>query len=317
MKLASLLLACCCALPAQAATLKPFSTLADGTVRLSDLWDGVTADRTLGPAPAPGGRISVEAPQLAAIARSFGVDWHPASSGDRAVLERAGRPLTRDDVRGPLQRALIEAGAHADDELELGVFTAAPLPVGAPPTITVQQLELDAVSGRFAALLGIAADGAPTSQLRITGRVQEMIDLPAIQRRMMPGEVIGPNDLHWTRLRTGLARGEVVHLPAQAVGQALKRAIAPNQPIPLADIGRPIVILKGAPVSLSLESPGLQLSAQGVAAEPGGVGDHIRVLNPLARTTVEAEITSPGNARVVPGTVRTNAPPVPALVASR
>ena len=58
--------------PALAATLKPFGQLAEPVVRLSDLFDGVgAADRVIGPAPQPGGRITVEAPQLAAIARQF------------------------------------------------------------------------------------------------------------------------------------------------------------------------------------------------------------------------------------------------------
>ncbi|HYZ63122.1 MAG TPA: flagellar basal body P-ring formation chaperone FlgA [Acetobacteraceae bacterium] len=304
MRIAALLLACCCAAPADAATLKPFTTLSSGVVRLSDLWDGVEADKPLGPSPAPGQRITVPAPQLAAIARQFGVDWHPGSSGDRAVLERPGRPLGKDDVRGPLWEALLGAGAPRDAELELGVFTAPLLPTGVQPEITAQQVEFDKVSGRYAVLLDVAAEGVPNAQLRVTGRVQEMVDLPVPRRRMMPGDVIGPDDLEWARLKTATARGEVVRLPAQAVGQALKHALVPNQPILLADLGRPIVIQKGGAVTLSLESPGLQLTAQGVATEPGGVGERIRVLNPLSRITVQAEIIAPGQARVIPGTAQ-------------
>jgi flagella basal body P-ring formation protein FlgA len=313
MKLTAFLLACSFAVPASAATLKPFTSLKGGAVRLSDLWDGVADDKQLGPAPAPGGRITVPAAQLAAIAKQFGVDWRPGSTADRVVLERAGRPLTKDDIKTPLWDALADAGVHRDGELELGVFTAAPLPAEVEPVITVQNLELDGVSGRFSATLDVAASGVPNAQLRLTGRVQEMVDLPVAKRRLMPGDVIAPEDLQWTRLRAGFARGDVVHVPAQAVGQALKHAVPPNQPIPLADLGRPVVVSKGTPMTLTLESPGIQLTAQGVATEPGGIGEHIRVLNALSRTTVEAEITAAGQARVVPGTAR----PASSLVAVR
>ena len=34
------------------------------------------------------------------------------------------------------------------------------------------------------------------------------------------------------------------------------------------------------------------------------MGEHIRVLNVYSRVTVEAEITGPGQARVLPGTAR-------------
>ncbi|MBV8912899.1 MAG: flagellar basal body P-ring formation protein FlgA, partial [Acetobacteraceae bacterium] len=264
MKLTAILLACSVSLPAGAATLKPFNTIPGPVVRLSDLWDGVLADKPLGPAPAPGGRITVPAPQLAAIAKQFGVDWRPGSSSEHAVLERAGRPLTMDDIRPPLWEALTGAGARPDAELELGAFTAAPLPTEGDVQLTIEQLEYDPTSGRFSANLDIAAEGVPNAQVRLTGRVQEMVDLPVVRSRMMPGDVIRPEDLQWLRLRAALARGEFVTLPAQAIGQALKHAVAPNQPILLADLGRPVVVTKGMNMTLSLESPGLSLTAQGV-----------------------------------------------------
>ena len=107
MKLATFLLACSFAVPAGAATLKPFTSLSSGVVRLSDLWDGVTEDKPLGPAPAPGGRITVASAQLAAIAKQFGVDWRPGSTAERAVLERAARTLTKEDIKPKLWEALV------------------------------------------------------------------------------------------------------------------------------------------------------------------------------------------------------------------
>ena len=91
---------------ARAATLRPLTTLHAPVVLLSDLFDdaGPLAARVLGPAPGPGGRIVVEARQLAAIARMFGVAWHPTSPGDAAVLERPGRALPREAVLAALRR---------------------------------------------------------------------------------------------------------------------------------------------------------------------------------------------------------------------
>ncbi len=306
MRLAAFLLATCAVAPlaAGAATLKPFSTLPGPVVRLSDIWDGVAVDKPLGPAPAPGGRITVPAAQLAAIARDFGVNWRPASSGDRAILERPGRMLTRDDIKPPIWEALIGAGTSSDAELELGAFTAPALPAEAKLQISVQNLELDKLSGRFSAMLDVTADGASPVELRITGRVQEMIDLPVARRHMLPGDVLSAADLDWGHFHSGLVRGELVHLPAEAVGLALKRAISPNEPIALADLGRPTIVHKGDDMVLTLEGPGLSLTAQAVATVPGGLGEHIRVLNAFSRVTLEAEITGPGRGRVIPGTTR-------------
>src|SRR6516225_1690026 len=107
-RLSLAILGICLGVHAEAATLRTVTTLHAPVVRLSDLFDdaGANSDRVLGPGPGAGGRIVVEAAQLGAIARQFGVDWRPVSSADRAVLDRPGRPLRRDDVMDALRTAL-------------------------------------------------------------------------------------------------------------------------------------------------------------------------------------------------------------------
>ena len=215
------------AMPAAAATLKPFTTLTGPIVHLSDLFEAAGLDRPLGPAPAPGNRITVEAAQLAAIARQFGVDWQPTSPADRAVLE-------------PLRAALAANGAPRDADLELPGFTTPMVPLDAKPLLDVTQLQYDAGTGRFTALLSISADGVPSAQIRLSGRIQEMVELPVPRRRMLPGDVVLASDLQWTRMNAVLARGEIVRTAAEAVGQALRRPVQPGQPLLLADLGRPV-----------------------------------------------------------------------------
>lgn len=160
------------AIPADAAMLKPMTTLHSPVVRLSDLFDGagLNADRVLGPGPAPGGRIVVEARQLAAIAREFAVDWHPASPAERAVLDRPGRPLRRAEAMAALTTALISAGAPTDAEIEIAAFDPPMVPADVTVTPTVTQLDYDAASGRFTAQLGLGASGMDAVAWRVSGR---------------------------------------------------------------------------------------------------------------------------------------------------
>ena len=299
MKLATAVLTTCLALPAGAATLRPYTTLSSGVVKLSDLFEGADG-RPLGPGPAPGGRITVEASQLSAIARMFAVEWHSAGPGDRAVLERPGRSLSKGDVMAPLRELLEGAGAPRDCDVELGGFTTPPLPTETPPSLDFAEPSYDSATGRFTTLLTATADGIAPVQVRLSGRVQEMTELPVAKRAMRPGDVVGPDDLQWARLRVGLARGEMVQTVAQAEGQAVRRALQPGQPIGLADLGRPVVVTKGTPLMLSLQGAGIELTAQGVAQQPGGLGERIHVLNPYSQAVVEAEVTGPRTARVVP-----------------
>ena len=294
-------LAMCCAVPtlASAATLKTYTMLGDGVVHLSDLFDGAD-NRPIGPAPEPGHRITVEWRQLSAIARMFGVDWHPSGPGDRAILERPGRSLGKGDIIAPLRAVLTDAGAPRDSDIELPGFTTPMLPAGVTPSIDFSGTAYDAATGRFTTLLVATVEGVPPVQVRLSGRVEEMTELPVPRRAMMPGDVVGADDLQWSRIRAALAGGELVRTLAQAEGQALRHPVQPGQPIRLADLGRPVVVAKGAPLVLRFETPGLQVTAQGVANEPGGIGEQIRVINPYSRAIMEAVVTGPGQARIVP-----------------
>jgi len=294
----------CTALPTEAATLRTMTTLHGPHVKLSDLFDdaGANGTRVLGPGPAPGGRIVVESAQLAAIARQFSVDWHPSSSADRAVLDWPGRPLARAVVMVALQDALAASGVPPEHcEIDLADFTAPLVSFEAAVRPVVSQLDYDRSSGRFTAVLLLTGDGIEPVSTRIGGRVDELIEVPVATARLLAGTVLGPDDVHLARVRTGLANGAVVHRTEDAVGMQLRHQISAGQPLALADLSRPELVVRGANVQMELDSPGILLIAQGQAMESGAVGEHIRVLNPVSHAVIEAEVVGPDRVRVTPG----------------
>jgi flagellar basal body P-ring formation protein FlgA len=293
---------CLGAANADAATLRNVTTLHASVVRLSDLFDdaGAGADRVLGPGPGAGGRIVVEAAQLGAIARQYHVDWRPASSGDRAVQDRPGRPLRREDALDAVRSALAGAGASPDCDVELPGFTPPLVPFEADPRLVVSDLDYDATAGRFSAVLSITGTAMEPIHMCLVGRVDDMIDLPVATTRLLAGSVLHTDDVHIARVHTTLVRSEVVRQLADAVGMQLKRPLAAGQPLALSELMRPSMVQKGANVTMLLDSPGITLSAQGQALESGAIGERIRVLNPVSRAVIEAEVVGPDRVRVAP-----------------
>lgn len=291
-------------LRAEAASLRPLATIDASVVRLSDLFDdaGSGADRVLGAAPAPGSRLLIEAPQLAAIARQFGVDWRPASPADHLVIDRPGRVVPREAVLSALRAALTELGVGSDLELDIGGFSAPMVPPHAAVSAGVEHFDWDAATGRFTGLLSLIAEGMPTQRLRLSGAAHEMIAVPVPVHRLNPGAVVQADDLRTARVRAGLARGEIARAPEQAIGQTLRRQAVAGQPLALADLSRTPVVTKGARVTMRLRTPGLAVAAIGQALEAGGAGEHIRVLNIASRAIVEAEVIGPDEVRIIPGT---------------
>ena len=291
-----------------AATLREDTALSRPAVWLSDLFEGVENDRAIGPGPAPGGRIVVEAAQLAAIARQFGVDWRPASTADRIALEWPGRAFPREEALAALRAALAAAGVSAEADVDVPGFVTPNVPAGVPARAEVGQLDYDGLSGRFTAMLSVTAAGMAPAHARLSGRVTEMVELPVAAHRMMPGDLIGPRDIQTARLRAAAVREATVQVAAQAVGMVMRHPVGAGAPLLLADLGRPMAVRKGENVQMLLDGNGISVSAQGVAMDAGSMGERVRVLNAASRAIVEGEVM--GNSQVrVSGTAPVLLPP--------
>jgi flagella basal body P-ring formation protein FlgA len=302
MRILVFLLALLACVQAQAATLRSMTTLHGPNVLLKDLFDdaGTNADHILGPGPEPGGRIIVEAAQLNAIARQFDVAWRSVSHADRAVLERPGRPLRKDEAVEAVRLAITAAGAADDIDVDLGGVVLPIVPTEAATTSTVSQVDYDSNTGRFSAALTITGEGMNPIDTRISGRVDEMVEAPVAITRLLPETVLRPDDVHITRVRTAALQNEVARSVDQIVGMQLRRPVAAGQPLRLADLVRPPLVQRGSTVQIELSASGLTVTGQAIAIDTGAEGEKIRVQNITSHAFLFAQIIGPGQVRVMP-----------------
>jgi flagella basal body P-ring formation protein FlgA len=136
---------------------------------------------------------------------------------------------------------------------------------------------------------------------RIGGHVEETVELPVPTKRLPPGAVLQPEDIHIARVNAAAVRAEVARVPSQAIGMQLKRQVLPGQPLGMADLMRPAVVQRDSVVRMQLDSSSISLTGQGIALEAGAIGERIRVRNPVSRALLEAEVVGPGVVRVFPG----------------
>jgi flagella basal body P-ring formation protein FlgA len=287
---------------AQAASLRTMTTLHGPTVYLRDLFDesGRNADARLGPGPEPGGRIIVEASQLNAIARRYGVAWQSISTSDRAVLEWPGRPLRREEAIEAVRLAVTAAGAPDDCDIELPAFSPPVVPFDTTAVPTVSQLDYDRRSGRFTAILSITGEGMNPINSRISGQVLELMDVAVAATRLLPETVLRTGDVKMARVRAALVQGEVARGIDQVIGMELRRPVPAGQPLRAADMMRPPMVRRGAVVQVQLQVGGLSVNGQAVAVEAGAEGDRIRVQNMSSRALLMAQVIGSGLVRVMP-----------------
>ena len=274
-----------------------------GVIVVGDIWHntGAKATAVVGPAPPPGRSIVIEASQLAYIARLFEVKWKPVSGVERAVVERGGRVLGREEMLEPLRHSLTEQGLPENTSVELTNVTPVLVPPLAFPMVMVEGMSVDTASDRFAANLAISADGMQTQIIRVSGRAVQLVSAVVATRRLPPDNIISASDVRVVQLPERQLGSDVARSLGQVVGQSARRVVPVGQPVALADIGPPMMIAKGATVVLLMETPGMSIAAQGVAMGAGGSGDMIQVMNPLSRAIVAARVTAPGRAVITPG----------------
>ncbi len=294
------LLACA---QAQAASLRTMTMLHGPSVYLRDLFDdaGPNADRVLGPGPDPGGRIIIEAAQLSAIARQFGVAWQSVSRADRAVMEWPGRPLRRDETIEAIRAAMTAHGAADDMDIDIAGFNSPIIPTEATPAITASQLDYDSSTGRFTCALTVISERMNPIETRVSGRVDEVVEAPVAVTRLLPETVLRPDDFRLARVRAAGLQSEVARSADQIVGMQLRRPVAAGQPLRLADLSRPPLVRRGATVQIELSSAGLIVTGQAVAIDAGAEGDKVRIQNLTSRAYLFADVIGPGRVRVTPG----------------
>lgn len=286
---------------------RPLSVVEEPVLRLGDVFEnaGPKAGQAIGAAPAPGRRLVLDASQLSAMARAHGLSWRPLSAHERAVVERPGRAIPREEIDAALRTDLSRLGLNPASELDLGPLLPPVVPPAALAQVSAENTVLDAATGRFSATLVVLAEGMPTARMRLSGRAVPTRSAVVATRRIGLGEVVGAGDARLVRLRAERVRPGTAERLDEVLGQRLRRPMAAEMPFAAADLAAPPLVEKNAPVTLVLEAPGLSLSVQGRALDSAPRGAVVPVMNLASRSVVEGEVVGPGRVRVLMGSTPT------------
>ncbi|MGC9271297.1 flagellar basal body P-ring formation chaperone FlgA [Acidiphilium sp.] len=276
-------------------------------VKLKDIFDhaGPDADATLGPAPSPGTRFTVGARQLAAIATQYGVAWQPDGGDQAVIIERTGVPIAKATIKPVLQRALRKAGGPSHIVLNFSDAQLPMIPPNANPEIIVNRIALDRSTGNFGATILITAPTMNPVSATIAGIATPAVEAVVATHNLFPGEILTPQDLELSWVARNALPHQAIVNPLEAVGMQVVRAVSRGAALNNRVITSPMLIARGATVSLAVDMPGLEVTARGIALAAGGDGGVIPVMNPTSHEIVQAVIDGPDHAHVVPGSMPT------------
>lgn len=149
--------------------------------------------------------------------------------------------------------------------------------------------------GRIAAIIGLALSVMFYAFAARADRIAFIVPSQIIY----PGQTIGNAGLQekFFTIRASAAGNYVLHAD-QLVGKVARRTLLPGQPILVAAVNEPDLILRGVPVALIYNAGSLIISAKGISMEPGHAGDFIKVRNVDSGIIVSGTVMADGTVQV-------------------
>ncbi len=268
----------------------PYVTLGDLFMNVDD----ELADESVARAPAPGKRIAFTPRHIASFARVHQLTWRNSGRQARIIVRRDSKIVKTDDILPVLKEALADEGPHPtmdvvfnDPQMQIHV------PENAEIDLSVRDLTFNPANGVFNGRVAISSG---TDQVRfypVGGRAYPTRRVPVLSGYAERGTLLEEVGLEWKDVRISrLSQNTITELDDLA-GMEARRHLTPGQMIRESDIQKPIMVQKGAALTIHYEAPGLSLSVQGKAMENGSKGDVIRVVNTRSNKSIEARVTGP------------------------
>ena len=132
----------------------------------------------------------------------------------------------------------------------------------------------------------------------------EMIEVPVLRRRMVPGEVIREADIVWQEVRADRISRNVVLDSINLLGKSPRRPVRAERPVRGNELREPVLVAKNSLVTIRLQTARMVLTARGRALEQGAKDDVIRIVNTKSNQIISASVTGPGTVKVIPGGLR-------------
>ncbi|MDZ7628840.1 MAG: flagellar basal body P-ring formation chaperone FlgA [Parvularculaceae bacterium] len=206
---------------------------------------------------------------------------------DDARAADAPAPTRLADHADDIRAALIQEGAPVDVKVSLSA-PEAQINAG-PDGLVIETVSFNRSSGRF---LIRARGGAGEPLIAISGVAAVPVVLPVPAREIPRGDIITEDDIDFIESVDGANRAFLKDADL-VIGKAARRALQKGAPLRAGDLNSPLLVKRGATVTIVLEAPGLRLTQLASALESGAEGDLIAFRNLTSGAELKAFVVTP------------------------
>ncbi len=204
--------------------------------------------------------------------------------------------FTAQDMLPILEDILHNVGADASMEISLTNATA-PLPAFAASlqSDAATNVTLSKSTGRF--VVRFADPGLPQPVI-LTGFARTPVNIPVLIHNLQRGDIITAGNIEWiSSLQTNTKN--TITQQENLEGMIARRPLRAGQPLRGHDVTKPVLVSRGALITMQYKKSGLNLSHRAIAEESGGAGDIITVRNPRTDRTIRALVSDHNRVEVI------------------
>lgn len=222
------------AISPDAVRLKTAITIEADVITLGDVFDGFLPrpEKIVARAPKPGQRMTLTAEWLAETARTYGIEWRPANSFDRAIVFQPGQTITGDDILGAVKERLIAGGMPAS----YGLTPAAPVAsvtvaMSSSREVEVREALYDTNSRTFSALVQIPPGDPQATFVTLRGVAFATVQIPVLKQAAGKTTTITADMIDLIALPENDLRPSMVLDPNVLIGKTPKLFLRAGQPV--------------------------------------------------------------------------------------
>lgn len=275
-------------------SLLPEAKIKGKYVKLADIFSGLKSNQNkiIALAPKLGDTLVLEKNDILKITAENNILWDKNSYINSITISRASEKISAKEIEEIIKDELYNKGVDSLAEIQISnKLEDILIPEDSNLLPEVSDLNYDIQSGRFALILTLPqTKTSPSSEVRISGKVIEMKEIPVASRNILTGEIISNSDINFeVRPLSSLRKNTLIDIDS-LIGMKAKRDIRKGSGITLTDISKDFIIQKGQQVSMIIKSGNMSLSAYGIALDNGVKGDIIRLKNIKTNKTVQGKI---------------------------
>lgn len=251
----------------------------------------------IGTSPQPGAQLTLSAAEILGKLREQGVNLNKViyTLPRIMTIQRAGREVQPRELEGIISQFLQKKSR--DVSVKQIVFDK---PVTVDPSTTTYEVtgEGRRENGKHFFSIATTAKDEPSQSFEVAALLEEFKDLPIANRPIAKGAVINAEDIGRARFNIAMLPRDFTENEQSIVGLAANNDIGSGEVFRSSKLALPIAIRSGEKVIMRYQSGLLEVTASGIAAGEGALGQEIKVRNENSKKIIVGEIIEPGLVRV-------------------